>query len=61
MYGVPTVGTTVIARIQYGRITIILNEINETNAEKEDSLIRLWQNNTTNGNNTTVDSLIIEW
>ena len=43
MYGVPTVGTTVIARIQYGRITIILNEINETNAEKEDSLIRLWQ------------------
>ena len=43
MYGVPTVGTTVIARIQYGRITIILNEINETNAEKEDSLIRLYQ------------------
>ena len=46
MYGVPTVGTTVtdvIARIQYGRITIILNKINETNAEKEDSLIRLWQ------------------
>ena len=64
MYGVPIAGTIVtdvIARIQCGRITVILNETNETNVEKEDSLIRLWQNNTTNGNNATADSLIIEW
>ena len=64
MYDVPIAGTTVtnvIARIQCGRITVILNETNETNVEKEDSLIRLWQNNTTNGNNATADSLIIEW
>ena len=35
-----TTGTTVtdvIARIQYGRITIILNKKNETNTEKEGS------------------------
>ena len=57
----PTAGTTitnVIAGIQYGRIIVILNEKNETNAKKEDSLIRLWQNNTTKGNNATVDNLI---
>ena len=57
----PTAGTTitnVIAGIQYGRIIVILNEKNETNAKKGDSLIRLWQNNTTKGNNATVDNLI---
>ena len=64
MYGVLTVGTTitdVIVGIQYGKITVILNETNETNVEKEDSLIRLWQNNTKNGNNATPNSLITKW
>ena len=58
-----TAGTTItdiITGIQYGRITIILNETDDTNAEIEGSLTRLWQNNTTNGNNATVDSLITE-
>ena len=32
-----TTVTDVIARIQYGRITVILNKINETNTEKEGS------------------------
>ena len=64
MYGVPIAGTIVtdvIARIQCGRITVILNKTNETNAKKEDSLIRLWQNNTKNGNNATPNSLITKW
>ena len=64
MYGVLTVGTTVIdiiVGIQYDKITVILNETNETNVEKEDSLIRLWQNNTKNGNNATPNSLITKW
>ena len=64
MYGVLTVGTTitdVIVGIQYGKITVTLNETNETNVEKEDSLIRLWQNNTKNGNNATPNSLITKW
>ena len=64
MYGVLTVGTTVIdviLGIQYDKITVILNETNETNVEKEDSLIRLWQNNTKNGNNATPNSLITKW
>ena len=40
MYDMATVGITVtdvIAGIQYGRITVILNEINETNTKKESS------------------------
>jgi len=40
VYDVATAGTTVtdvIAEIQYGRITVTLNEINETNTEKEGS------------------------
>ena len=64
MYGVLTVGTTVtdvIVGIHYDKITVILNETNETNVEKEDSLIRLWQNNTKNGNNATPNSLITKW
>ena len=64
MFDVSTVGTTitdVIVGIQYGNITVILNETNETNVEKEDSLIRLWQNNTKNGNNATPNSLITKW
>ena len=63
MYGVSIAGTTVteiIIGIQYGRITIILNEIDDTNAEIEGSLTRLWQNNTTNGNNVTTNSLITD-
>ena len=52
--------TNVIAGIQYGRITIILNETDDTNAEIEGSLTRLWQNNTTNGNNVTTNSLITD-
>ena len=63
MYGVSIAGTTVtdiITGIQYGRITIILNEIDDTNAEIEGSLISLWQNNTTNGNNVTTNSLITD-
>ena len=63
MYGVSIAGTTVtdiITGIQYGRITIILNEIDDTNAEIEGSLTRLWQNNTTNGNNVTTNSLITD-
>ena len=63
MYGVSIAGTTVtdiITRIQYGRITIILNEIDDTNAEIEGSLTRLWQNNTTNENNVTTNSLITD-
>ena len=50
MYDVPTtrtIVTDVIARIQYGRITIIL--IDESNTKiKGSSSIRLWQNNKTN-------------
>ena len=60
MYGVSIAGTTVtdiITGIQYDRITIILNETDDTNAEIEGSLTRLWQNNTTNGNNVTTNSL----
>ena len=63
MYGVSIAGTTVteiIIGIQYGRITIILNEIDDTNAEIEGSLTSLWQNNTTNGNNVTTNSLITD-
>ena len=63
MYGVSIARTTVtdiITGIQYGRITIILNEIDDTNAEIEGSLISLWQNNTTNGNNVTTNSLITD-
>ena len=63
MYGVSIAGTTVtdiIIGIQYGRITIILNETDDTNAEIEGSLTRLWQNNTTNGNNVTTNSLITD-
>ena len=63
MYGVSIAGTTVtdiIIGIQYVRITIILNEIDDTNAEIEGSLTRLWQNNTTNGNNVTTNSLITD-
>ena len=40
MYDMATVGITVtdvIAGIQYRRITVILNEINETNTKKESS------------------------
>ena len=62
MYDVPTtrtIVTDVIARIQYGRITIIL--IDETNTKiKGSSSIRLWKNNTTNRDNTTADSSIVE-
>ena len=63
MYGVSIAGTTVtdiITGIQYGRITIILNEIDDTNTEIEGSLTSLWQNNTTNGNNVTTNSLITD-
>ena len=63
MYGVSIAGTTVtdiIIGIQYGRITIILNETDDTNAEIEGSLTSLWQNNTTNGNNITTNSLITD-
>ena len=63
MYGVSIVGTTVtdiITGIQYGRITIILNETDDTNVEIEGSLTRLWQNNITNGNNVTTNSLITD-
>ena len=40
MYDVATTGTAitdVIAEIQYNGITVTLNEINETNTEKEGS------------------------
>ena len=63
MYGVSIAGTTVtdiITGIQYDRITIILNETDDTNAEIKGSLTRLWQNNTTNGNNVTTNSLITD-
>ena len=63
MYGVSIAGTTVtdiITGIQYGRITIILNETDDTNVEIEGSLTRLWQNNITNGNNVTTNSLITD-
>ena len=62
MYDVPTAGTNiidVIAGIQYSRISIILTD--DTNTEiKESSSIRLWQNNTTNRDNATTDSSIVE-
>ena len=62
MYNVPTTRTTitdVIVGIQYGKITIIL--IDDTNTKiNGSSSIRLWQNNTTNRDNTITKSSIAE-
>ena len=51
--------TNVIAGIQYGRMTIIPTDDTDTEI-KGSSSIRLWKNNTTNRDNTTADSSIVE-